>query len=411
MAGFSLLSGRKLNRSDRETPTVREFYESRARKISFFRWAILLLTVLFAVYGFLVHGTELTMDNFRYMLKFLSFTETDSATSSELFHYDYADDNQGALYKGDLVVLNGNGISVYSKDAEKVFSFSFRMDNPRLVSSGDSLYAYDLGGTEIRIFNSYSQIARIGLDYPIYGFSASPSGSFAVVTAEKNYRSAVYVYDQYARQTYKRLLSDTYADYVALDDAGSSFILLGHYSEGGYLVSFLQTYSIRQEEPTTSVTFTGEMPLKTGWLSAGRYMVLTGEALRVYEAGSSEPYAALDLDPSSLEGCTLSHGRILLTTAVSSLSGGSVLSVYDDYIREQLSVRFDGAIDFKTIVGDCVYVLTVGQLTQIRLTDQSAVRYPVSQDAVCVLENASGEPIVFEKRKAALLSTYTPDPG
>ena len=409
MAGFSLLSGRKLNKTDRQTPTVRDFYESRARKISFFRWAILLLTVLFAVYGFLMHGTELTMDNFRYMLKFLSFTEADSSTTSELFHYDYADDNQGALYKGDIVVLNGSGISVYSKDAEKVFGFSFRMDNPRLVSSGDSLYAYDLGGNEIRIFNSYSQIARIALDYPIYGFSASVSGSFAVVTAEKNYRSAVYIYDQYARQTYKRLLSDTYADYVALNDAGNAFVLLGHYSEGGYLVSFLQTYSVTQEEPTCSVKFTGEMPLKTGWLSADRFMVLTGDALRVYEAGSSEPYASLAVDTASLEGCTLSHGRILLSTAVSSLSGGSVLSVFDDLIREQLSVRFEGAIDFKTIIGDCVYVLTVGQLTKISLTDQSVVRYPVSQDAVCVLENASGEPVVFEKRKAALLSTYTPE--
>ena len=103
-----------------------------------------------------MHGSELTMDNFRYMLKFLSFTETTSSDSAELFHFDYADDNQGAIYKGDVAVLNGSGISVYSKDAEKVFSFSFRMDHPKLVSEGDSLYAYDLGGNEVRIFNSYS---------------------------------------------------------------------------------------------------------------------------------------------------------------------------------------------------------------------------------------------------------------
>ena len=408
MSSYSLFSGRKRRKSE-QTPTVQEYYESRARRISVFRWGILLLTVLFVVYGFLVHGSELTMDNLRYMLKFLSFTETDSSMSGELVHLDYAEDNRGALYKGDVVVLNGSGISVYSQDAEKVFSFTFRMDNPRLVTTEDSIFAYDLGGKEIRIFNSYSQIARLSLDYPIYGFSAVSNQGFAVVTAEKNYRTAVYVYDQYARQTYKRLLSDTYADYVALRDDGQSFALLGHYSQGGSLVSFLQTYSVRQEEPTLSVSFTGEMPLKVAWLDHDRFMVMTGSAMRIYAADGSEPSSSLSLEGLTLEGCTVSHGRILLSTAVSGLSGGSVLQVLDGTLSEILNERFGGAIEQKIVIGDAVYVLTVGKIHEILLSDRTVRVYPVSQDVVCLLENASGQPVVFEKKLAALLSSYEAD--
>ena len=190
MPGFSFFSGRKRNNAG-QTPTVQEFYESRARRISVFRWILILLATLFIVYGFLIHGSELTMDNFRYMLKFLSFTETDHSMTGELVRFDYAEDNRGSIYKGDIVVLNGSGISVYSQDAEKVFSFAFRMDNPRLVTTEDSIFAYDLGGKEVRIFNSYSQIARITLDYPIYGFSAVSNAGLAIVTSEKNYRTAI----------------------------------------------------------------------------------------------------------------------------------------------------------------------------------------------------------------------------
>lgn len=408
MSGSSPLTGRKSRRSE-QTPTVRDFYLSRARRISLVRWAILLLLVLFVAYGFLMHGSELTMDNFRYMLKFLSFTESDRAMTGELVRFDYAEDNRGALYKGDVVVLNGSGISVYSQDAEKVFSFAFRMDNPRLIATDDSVYAYDLGGKEIRIFNSYSQIARLVLDYPIYGFSAVSGNGFAVVTAEKNYRTAIYVYDQYARQIYKRLLSDTYADYVSLRDDGQAFSVLGHYSQGGYLVSFLQTYSVRREDPELSLAFSGEMPLRVAWLPLNRLMMMTGSALRVFDGESETPVASLSLEGETLEGCTVSHGRILLTTAGSGLSGGSVLRVLDADLNEIRSDRFEGSIDQKTIVGDAVYVLTVGTIHELPLGGGPEKTYPVSQDVVAVLENASGQPVVFEKKLASLLSSYPSD--
>ncbi len=410
MPGFSFFSGRKRNNAG-QTPTVQEFYESRARRISVFRWILILLATLFIVYGFLIHGSELTMDNFRYMLKFLSFTETDHSMTGELVRFDYAEDNRGSIYKGDIVVLNGSGISVYSQDAEKVFSFAFRMDNPRLVTTEDSIFAYDLGGKEVRIFNSYSQIARITLDYPIYGFSAVSNAGFAIITSEKNYRTAIYVYDQYARQTYRRLLSETYADYVALREDGKAFALLGHYSQGGYLVSFLQTYSVSREDPVVSVSFTGEMPLKVAWLDGGKLMAMTGSALRVYDPDASEPSVSLSLDGMALEGCTVSHGKILLSASVSGLSGGSVLQVLNERLEELLKMQFEGAIDQKTLIGDTVYVMTVGEIREISMTEPKEKVYPVSQDAVCILENASGQPVVFEKKLAALLSSYSAEPS
>lgn len=407
MSSLSSIFGGNRKQKEHQTPTVKEFYESRARRISVFRWICLLLTVLFVIYGFLVHGSELTEDNFRYMLKFLSFEEETEADPNSTVRFDFSDDNQGAIYKGDYVVLNENGISVYGKNSEKVFSFSFRMDNPRLAVSAENIFAYDLGGNEIRMFNSYSQIARLALNYPVYGFSACDAGQFAIITAEKNYRTAIYVYDQYARQTYKRLLSDSYADYVALAPDGSGFLTLGHYSEGGYLVSFLQSYSVKDTEPTLSLTFSGEMPLQVSWLSENEFSVLTNTTLRVYKVGTEEPSATLSLEDITLEGCSVSKGKILLTSAVSGLSGGTNLKVLDSNLQEVYASYYDGAVEQKTIIGDNIYILTISEITQISLTTKQAATYPVDHTVVGILEDSSGNPIIFEKGAAIPLSAYT----
>ena len=209
MSAFSIFTDRKKQKKNTETPTVEQYYEKKARRVSHLRYICLLLTVLFVVYGFAAHGDVLTAENFRYMLKFLDLTEVDVSETAEV-RYDYGESNRGALFKGDLAVLNTDGLTVYSREAgtvgNKMFSESFRMEDPRLVATTQNIFAYDLGGNEVRMFNSYSQLARLSMDYPIYGFSAVDSGHFAVITAEKNYRTAIYVYDAYARQIYKRLL-------------------------------------------------------------------------------------------------------------------------------------------------------------------------------------------------------------
>ena len=74
-------------------------------------------------------------------------------------------------------------------------------------------------------------------------------------------------------------------------------------------------------------------------------------------------------------------------------------------------MQFEGAIDQKTLIGDTVYVMTVGEIREISMTEPKEKVYPVSQDAVCILENASGQPVVFEKKLAALLSSYSAEPS
>lgn len=404
MSAFSVFTDRKKKKKNIETPTVQQYYQKRAVRISHLRYACLLLTVLFVVYGFMIHGDVLTAENFRYMLKFLDLTEQVAEEGTGEVHFDYAEDNIGGFFKGDIVVLNRDGLSVYSwetgVETTRLFAEPFRMEDPKLVTTPQSIFAYDLGGNEIRMFNSYSQIARLSMDYPIYGFDASESGNFAVITSEKNYRTAVYVYDSYARQIYKRLLSDTYIDQVALTPDGSHFAALGHESKGGYLQSVLQVYSVKDEEPLFSQTFVGELPLMAGYLDNNTYAVLTGSYLRLYQNDRQEPVAALSMDGKKLMGCRFSGSHVLMTFGDSSLAGGTIVSAIDKNGTERLSLHFDGAIEDLHLQQDTLYALLMGELTTAPLSGGSPSAYTVANDTLQILFDDDGKPIVFEKSYA-----------
>ena len=408
MSVFSVFTDRKKRKKNTETPTAQQYYKKRAARVSHLRYACLLLTVLFVVYGFAVHGDVLTAENFRYMLKFLDLTEELAEDGTGEVRFDYAEDNIGGFFKGDVVVLDGDGLAVYiwetGVETTRLFAESFRMEDPKLVTTPQSIFAYDLGGSEIRMFNSYSQIARLTMDYPIYGFDASESGNFAVITSEKNYRTAVYVYDSYARQIYKRLLSDTYIDQVTLSPDGNHFVALGHESKGGYLQSVLQVYSVKDAEPIFAKTFVGELPLMVGFLDNETYAVLTGSNLRFYQKESEEPMQTLPLDGKKLIGCRFSGGHVLLTFGDSSLAGGSIVTVYGKNGIERLSMHFDGAVEDLHLQNETLYTLLIGELTAAPLSGNTPATYEMSNDTLQILFDADGNPIVFEKSYAYRLN-------
>ena len=400
MSAFSIFTDRKKRKKNTQTPTVEQYYEKRARRVSHLRYFTLLATVLFVVYGFTVHGEVLTAENFRYMLKFLDLTENDEDALSAEIRYDYGDTNRGALFKGDLAVLNTDGLTVYSREAgttgSKLFTDSFRMEDPRLVATTENIFAYDLGGNEVMMFNSYSRLARLSMDYPIYGFSASNSGHFAVITAEKNYRSALYVYDSYARQIYKRLLSNTYIDQIALSPDGKHFLALGHEAKGGYLRTLLQVYSVKEELPVYTASFEGELPLMASYLTDGSFAILTGSALRFYDGQSESPAETLSLEGAGLANCRFENGYVIITATGGGLSDGTEITVYDSTGKAVKSVPFGSVPADIRYAGGTLYLLTSEELTVFPATGKGHT-YSLGGNAVQLLFDEDGTPVVFEK--------------
>lgn len=362
MGAFSWFRDKTSKKNKKETPTVETHYTKLARKASFLRYTVLIFVVLFAVYSFSFHSSEITVENFDYMMKFLNVGEEEDARLGSLIAFDGSVGNRGLIYKGDLAILNENGLTVSGWDGDVILREVFTYDHPKMTENNLHLFCYDLGGKELRIFNSYSQLAKLNFDYPIHWISASASGDFAVASSAKGYRSAVYVYDKEFRIRYTRLFSDKYVNFVAVSPDGKEFITAAHFSKNGNLVTQISKFRVTEENAIFTQEFIGEIPLGI-YYTEGGYCLLTTDNMRYFSSDNE------NVSTVSFEGLELLSGRVygtasLVNFGLEGLSGGTQSIVYRPDGSVKYRATFDTALSDAVLCGDMLYALSPGTLTE-----------------------------------------------
>lgn len=350
----------KRKRSE-QTPTVNAHYTKLARKSAFIRYLCLVLVVLFAVYSLSFHSNEITIENFRYMLKFINLGDDAATPLGTSLAFDGSSGNRGLIYKGDLAILNENGLSVTGWDGEIILKETFSLDHPKIDQNETNLFCYDLGGKELKIFNSYSLLNEISFDYPITGFASSKSGSFAVISSAKGYRSAIFIYDKQFLPIYTSYFGDKYAYFADISDDGKEFLAASQYSEGGNLVTKLSKFRIDQDGALFEEKFIGEIPLGIYYTENG-YCLITDIGMRNYDNENNIVSKVLFENKKLLSAARLKN-RALITYATEGLSGGTEIVIYHNDGSMEFSKKFDRSVSDVAICGDILYSLMPGELS------------------------------------------------
>ncbi len=399
MGAFSAFTEKKSKRNKRETPTVSSYYTKLARKAVIFRYVILIAVVGFTVYSLSFHSAEITMENFEYMMKFVNQGEEAASPKGTLITFDGSEGNRGVIYKGDLAVLGNSGLTVTGWDGDIILQESFAYDHPKITQNGEHLFCYDLGGKELKIFNSYSHLQTLSFDYPIYGFSTSQSARFAVISSAKGYRTTVHIFDKEFRQIYTCYFGNKYADFVALHKDGVGFITASHYSENANLVTVLSRFRTDSSanEPLFSQTFIGEIPLDIYYTDDG-YCLLTSDALRFFN-NNDEIVSELKFAEKKLLSGNIYGNRALMTYGLKGLSGGTNAVVYDKNGKEEFSVSFDYSLSDTLINGDILYALAPGKLSISNISTGETEHYniPTSYSSLIAYDDRL---IIFSENQA-----------
>ena len=95
---------------------------------------------------------------------------------------------------GDTVVgVSRDGISAYDYDGNLQWTSSFEMDDPQFVIRKDAMMVYDLGGTEIAVFDRKGKARSISANLPVIRADLSDKGTVgAVMTDEGTHVINVY---------------------------------------------------------------------------------------------------------------------------------------------------------------------------------------------------------------------------
>ena len=255
----------------------------------FYKYIAVILLLIFFVGGLFVFRDDITAENFRYLVKYLDLHNTDLAFASSRIAFDSGESAsvKASLYKNDLVVVGSDSIGVFDFFSGRIFSDTFVMTSPAVDVSGKYILVYDLGGKELRLYNSFSRQWRAAFDYPIFCADASDSGRIAVATSEKNYHSAVLVYDSAHDQIFKWLSADKYVSDVSLsDDSSDRLAVAALRASGGDFLAELLVFSTSSKEPILTGSYPGEMPLKT-WVCSDRARIITDRAIRAVRPDGS----------------------------------------------------------------------------------------------------------------------------
>lgn len=360
-----------------ETPTVESHYIKLGRKVAAIRYICLAFIVAFAVYSLSFHSDEISIENFRYMLKFINLGEEAETPDGGVITFDGSAGNKGIIFKGDLAVMNEIGLTITGWDGELLLKSDFMFDHPKMVENGINLFCFDIGGNDIKVFNSYSRVwsPEKTFEYPIYGLAASKKGGFAVITSEKGYRSAVHVYDNAFRLIYSRLFGDDYVDFVDINNNGNEFIVAAHFSEKGNLVTRISRFKTDAEDAISTSTFVGEIPLGVYYTETG-YALMTSEALRFFD-NDGNAVGIVEFKNKELLSGRIYGKYALVTYGMNGLSGGAEAVVYDLNGNMILEKRFSTSLSDTTICGDKLYALSPGSLSEIDIGTEKEKVYSI----------------------------------
>jgi len=386
MSAFSIFASKK-RKTQKTVPTVEEYYLRLARRTMVIKFILIMFLAGFTLFSFSYYKEELTIENFRYMLKFISFDSNAGAVSNATVYIDKDNTSKGDVLRGDLAVINTSGFSIYGFNGSKVYTHSCKYNTPIMVSNTKNIIACDLGGYEVQIFSCNQFVDKMTYKYPVLGLAASESGHFAVISSEKSYRSALFVYDEYFRVIYKYLSGDKYIDFVSISADGKEAVTLLHYSKNGSLITLLMRFSFDSEQPVFQTEFIDEMPLGVQFMKDNAYCVLTSEAIRFFTADNGLIKERF-FEEKSLSGYEFNRNYAIISYDTSGLASGTDIEVFKDNGSLALSKSFAGSLLDKKANSDRLYVLMHGAIVTVDLTGKEPERTdPVDTDFKQILFN------------------------
>ncbi len=349
--------------------------EKKVKSFRFYKFLAITILVVFLLGGFILFENDITVENLRYLIKYLDFSSSGAFSEESVIYYNADSGNDFQVFRGDLVLANAGGVTLFDRRGSAVMTDSYNMANPTCVCGEKYLAIYDLGGHEVRIYNSFSLLYEKSFDYTVQAVSINSDGAFCVVTSEKNYRSAVFVFDKEFEETYRWLSADKFAVKAYLSDRGELTITSVH-AENGDLVSDLVELKVGDKKAGPTFSMKDELPLDHFSDRKGTVLI-TDQNLRFIRAGKEEKNISFPED--SLKKFSLGEKLSVVLQDELSVGVNYRLRVFDRKGEEVSSEKFSVSIRALEVLDDRVYVLTHTDLYVMEAGEKTKI-YPLNGD-------------------------------
>ncbi len=307
-------------RFDEELPE-NEYYLTLASRFRLLKFGAILLTVLLLCGLMTVYSDEITVENFRYLLRDFD-NRQEVAVGQTVIRFDRASGQKYALYKGDLAILSPGRTALYAPDGRTLVNALNGLNAPMLLSGDKYFLAYEplQAGTSVLLYNAFSLLHQETFETPIYDAAIADDGTYAIATEATGYKGIVCIYDEEFD-----LLSTVYGDRyiwdIALRDDGERLLILSASGAGARFTSEVHLVNTGSAETVSRVILEGELVIDCAFTEEG-FTVMTDSGLHMYDASggaheeiSFEGQVPIGWCPGE-KGCAVFFNRTVLGSDV-----------------------------------------------------------------------------------------------
>ena len=264
-------------------PQVNKRYKRAAVAVGISKYIVITVFFLFFMAMTFVYSSEITIENYRYILKDMNLKiPTGVEEYGEIY---YASDLQQsyAVYRDDFVCVGRGSLEVIDMTGKQVQSTALRYVNPRLVTSEKYMLVYDLSNNSYGIFNTFSQLQSGTTDYPISCADCNDEGYYLIVSRDVEYKSTVSVYNKEMKRVYLYQSNERYIYDAHLYNDGS-FALYTCKAKNGDNCSEIIKGNIKEKEVRVAYERNGTVFLSAKNSGADTVSVLCSDSLLFFSA-------------------------------------------------------------------------------------------------------------------------------
>lgn len=349
-----------------------EQYLKKASVFRYLRYGMLILLVAFLLGMLNLFKEEITIENFRYLMRNVDFELRTELGEAGNISYDSNPLNTFAVYKGSLAQLSDRQIAIYDASGRSSYTGSLNYTSPALTSSEKYLLAYDRTGGSYSLYTGFSQVHAASTGYPIADVDLSDSGVFVIASRSKEYFGVVEVYNS-SFQLMNKIQKNKYIASVDLANDGKTLLIASYFVGSTGICTELMVLAIDSDTPSLLMTVEGTMPWEASWVDEDSFVLVCDQGVKFYDE-SGKQSAEYDIPRKNVieYSVSLQSSRIAILYKEESDTSVYRLCVLDAHGKTVLEHTFHRAVEQITYFEEDLILLSGN--TVYRLSEDGTLR-------------------------------------
>lgn len=319
-----------------------------------------------------------------------------SGAVMESFSFDAHSSNEYAAFNGGLAVASVSGLSVYAADGAESCVLQTTMATPRVLSCGEAVMAYDVGGYNLMaVGKKGTELLNVTAAKPILDADLSPDGYVCYSTSESGYKSILYVYNPRGAMIYRWLSSSQYLPICTVSPEGTYMAAVALGQANGIFESSLVVFRTDSEEIYSTVTLGNELFYDLEFLEDGT-LCAVGESSSMWLRMDGTVLGKYSYGGAYLKDFDFGGSGFLTLSLNMYKAGNSCTVVTVSPSGEELgSSSYTEEILDSSAAGNYVAVLTANGLDLYKQDMTRTARLDATQSATAVVMRMDGTALLL----------------